>query len=195
MALGLWLRDVSLPSRTRHGDRAPRRLLKDRRGSTAVEFGLVALPFLVMLFAIVESTLVFFNTLTLENGMTQVARLIRTGQVQAQGMSESQFRQVLCDEIKMLMSCNENLIIDVRKFQDFGDANSPSPTDGNGNITIQPQFNPGKDGEIIMVRMYYKYHIQTPVMEKYLSNAAGGVRLLATAAVFRNEPFGEILSN
>ena len=59
----------------RHG----RRFRRDHSGATAVEFGLLALPFIAVMFAVLETALAFFAGATLETATANAARLIRTG--------------------------------------------------------------------------------------------------------------------
>ena len=60
--------------------------LPDRRGAAAVEFALVAPPFLALLFAILELALVFFASQALETVTQDSSRLIMTGQAQTAGL-------------------------------------------------------------------------------------------------------------
>ncbi len=64
-----------------------RRFARNKQGTTAVEFGLVAAPFLALLFAIIETAVVFFAGQTLETAVADTARLIMTGQAQAQAFN------------------------------------------------------------------------------------------------------------
>ena len=59
-----------------------RHFLRNREGATAVEFALVALPFLAILFAIIELALNFWVTQVLENAVSDASRRIYTGQFQ-----------------------------------------------------------------------------------------------------------------
>src|SRR5437016_8109004 len=82
--------------------RAPaaiRRLGRREDGAAAVEFALVAVPFLALLFAIIETALVFFAGQYLETLVADSSRLIMTGQVQSQGTTQSQFLNQLCGKI------------------------------------------------------------------------------------------------
>ena len=56
--------------------------IKDRKGATAVEFALVATPFLALVVALIQTFLVFFAQSILENTVRQAARQILTGQTQ-----------------------------------------------------------------------------------------------------------------
>ena len=61
-----------------------RRFARGDDGAAAVEFGMVAAPFLALMFAIMETALVFFAGQTLETAVADSARLIMTGQAQSQ---------------------------------------------------------------------------------------------------------------
>src|SRR6187551_2094422 len=61
-------------------------------GAAAVEFGMVAAPFLALMFAIMETALVFFASQTLETAVADSARLIMTGQAQQGSFTQAQFK-------------------------------------------------------------------------------------------------------
>jgi Flp pilus assembly protein TadG len=60
-------------------------------GSAAVAFSLIALPFLALMFAIIETALVFFAGQTLEAAVSSAGRLVMTGQAQNAGYTASDF--------------------------------------------------------------------------------------------------------
>lgn len=59
-----------------------RRFRGSRRGSAAVEFALVAPMFFALLFAIIESALMFLASQVLESASQNSARVLLTGQAQ-----------------------------------------------------------------------------------------------------------------
>src|SRR3972149_3704202 len=59
-----------------------RKCRKDETGHTAVEFAMVSLPFVMLLFGTIAVCLYFFTVFTMENAVWQAARAIRTGQYQ-----------------------------------------------------------------------------------------------------------------
>jgi len=59
-----------------------RRFRRNHRGSAAVEFALVAPMFVALLFAIIETALMFFASQVLETVTQDSARTIMTGQAQ-----------------------------------------------------------------------------------------------------------------
>ena len=67
--------------------KALRRFRRNRRGSAAVEFALVAPVFFALLFAIIETAIVFFAGQVLETVSQDCAALIMTGQAQTGGYS------------------------------------------------------------------------------------------------------------
>src|SRR5215475_1812126 len=93
--------------------RTVRRLIRREDGAVAVEFGLVAAPFLALLFAILETALVFFAGQTLETVASDSARLIMTGQAQNQGMTSGQFSTAVCNKVVAMFNC-ANMMIDVQ---------------------------------------------------------------------------------
>ena len=59
------------------------RFLRDRSGSTAIEFALLAIPFSVLVFAILESCISFAGQQVMANVTDDIARQLRTGQLKA----------------------------------------------------------------------------------------------------------------
>jgi hypothetical protein len=51
-------------------------------------------------------------------------------------------------------------------------------------------YDPGGPGDIVVVRLFYKYPVYVSLLGfgTSMSNVAGGMRLLAATAAFRNEP-------
>lgn len=171
------------------------RFRRNKGGMAAVEFAMVILPFFVMLFAILDTALVFFASTTLENGINGAARRIRTGQAQANNMTQQQFRTLVCNEISGLLDCDARLALDVRRFTGWGSVNLPAALDANGNLTGNFIFDPGGPSDVVVVRAFYSWPILTPSMQGSLSNMSGNHRLLTASIAFRNEPFGSILAN
>ena len=188
-------------SRARGALKRIRSLRDAQDGFTAIEFALVIGPFLAILFAIMEVALVYFATFSLENATEQAARLIRTGQ--AQGFSAGDFKNAVCERVPAFMSCDDDLIVDVRTFPSLNDAASGAPdaVDADGNmIDGFEQFSTGGGGSIVLVNVYYHWKLfaALPDIGRLLSggqnsiglgNLADGSRLITSATVFKNEPF------
>ena len=166
-----------------------RRFRRDETGATAVEFGLVAVPFVALMFAILETALVFFAGQTLETAVSNAARLIRTGQAQQQGFDANKFKEQICMQVMALFNCDADLVFDVRTYQTFDSINLSKPVDANGNLLTNFTYQPGKGGEIVVVRAFYEWPVFVKLLGLNLTNMTNGTHLLAATAAFRNEPF------
>lgn len=169
--------------------RALRRLAGDRRGATAVEFAMVAAPFLFMMFAIIELGLVFVISSTLETATMDAARLIRTGQLQAAGGDANAFRNAVCGRMGLFEAdCAGKLSLDVRVLPQFSAAAADPLADGEldpGELT----FTAGAAEDIVLVRAWYRYDLITPFLGQALSRTRDGAAMIGAATAFRNEPF------
>jgi Flp pilus assembly protein TadG len=165
-------------------------LSRDRSGSVAIEFSFIAIPFFMLLFGILEAGVVFFGNSMLEKATADAARLIRTGQAQAQSMTANQFHDYICTQVSPLLTCGANMQVDVEAFNSFGSVIIPPPINSDGTLNNNlNHYAVGGPGDIVLVRTFYTWNIITPLLRPFFSNLAGGQRLLTSAATFRNEPF------
>ena len=161
---------------------------RDRSGATAIEFGLVALPFTALMFAVLETAIVLFANHALDTATGDAARLIRTGQAQQQGFSADAFRQKICDSASILFDC-DSIKVDVQRYPTFGTVDLSTPLDENGNFVDNARYLPGNGGDVVVVRAFYEWPVVVKLMGHDLTNTPSGRRLLAATAAFRNEPF------
>jgi len=112
-----------------------------------------------------------FST-TLEHGLTEASRQIRTGSFQQNpGSSLASFKQDVCDELFDLLDCPGGLILDITTFSNFSSTARPSRIDSDGEFSAEDeQFSPGSRNDP-------------------LSNLANGNLLIESGIAFRNEPF------
>jgi Flp pilus assembly protein TadG len=158
-------------------------------GAAAVEFGLVAIPFLALLFAIMETAFVFFAGQSLEYAAAQSGRLIMTGQADAAGYDQAGFKNAVCAKIIALFDCQNKLYVNVRKYTSFGGASTAPPYQNGQLDTSQMQYQAGNPGDIIVVQLYYQWPIYISLLSDNLANQNGGNRLLVATSAFRNEPY------
>lgn len=169
--------------------RAAARLHRNENGASAVEFGIVALPFFALVMAIIEAAMAFFASQVMETALRDAARLIRTGQAQSNNWTAAQFKQQVCQRIPALLDCANNLTVDVRSYSSFGSTDWSTPTAGGNFNPGGAQFNMGSAGSIVVVRAFYSWPSYANILGSSLANQANGTILLVASSAFRNEPF------
>ncbi|MGJ4946605.1 TadE/TadG family type IV pilus assembly protein [Bradyrhizobium sp. HKCCYLS1011] len=163
--------------------------IRNSKGATAVEFALIAAPFLALIIALFQTFLVFFAQELLESVVIQSARLVKTGQVQAQNWDQTTYKQQVCTKIRIFFNCS-GLMVDLRVANAWSTADTSllTPTyDSNGNVNNM-QFNPGTAGDIVVLRVMYIWPVMLGPLGFNLSNISSGNRLIMATAAFQNEP-------
>lgn len=162
---------------------------RGRSGSAIVEFALLAPVFFMLLFSIMEVGIIFFAQSTLQFATEDIARMVRTGQVQNGAMSQSQVRNRVCNDIKPLIPCSNDLFVDLEAFPNFTGVVFSPPLDQNGNMIPLNNFQLGQPCSVILVRVFYQWPVFTPTLTPFLSNMANKRHLLYAASVFQSEPY------
>ena len=170
------------------GGRIARRFARQQDGAAAVEFALVAAPFLAVTFAIIETAIVFFAGQALETAAADSARLIMTGQAQNAGYDQTKFKQAVCGKIYGLFNCNGGLFVDVKNYPAFASIPAGKPIT-DGNMDTNTGYSPGNPGDIVVVKLMYQWPVYVSLLGLNLSDMSGGKRLLMSTVAFRNEPY------
>jgi len=161
----------------------------NRRGSAAIQFSMIAAPFFMMLFAIIETALIFFAQAALETATQDTARLLMTGQAQTAGYSQTQFKTALCNNLASFFDCTNGIYINVQSFASFASVTVTNPIDSSGNFVNSFQYTPGGSGSIVLVQTFYLWPLFVTGLGYNIGNVNGHYRLLAATAAFRNEPY------
>jgi Flp pilus assembly protein TadG len=195
------MQGLNEPGRHRLRDylRAPkvvRRFRKNDDGTTAIEFAILAAPFFVLLFGIIESSLIFFAGQMLESSVDEVGRKVRTGQLD-NTMDAAEFRTEVCNAAAILFDC-QGIRIDLKvatKFQDLGDPPLPNASTNATNFSAYG-FTAPCPLEIAMITASYEWPIFTYFASDNIypqsrgtNNTAFRKILLNAVAVFRTEPY------
>ena len=180
------------PASTASVNIALRRFRRNRRGSVAVEFALIAPIFFALLFAIIETGIVFFAGQVLVTGTQDSARLMFTHQAQDTGMTETAFKTDLCSRIKALFNCNgnlANLVVDVQLFAPGTSISLANPiVSGALSGSFSYQLPPTGTTSTVVVRVFYQWPLFVTGLGYNIANLTGGKRLLAATAAFHVEP-------
>jgi len=157
---------------------------------------MVATPFFALLFAIIETALVFWTTQVLETAVTNASRRVYTGQFQQANAATdpaqlaTKFREEMCKSIVALLRCDQ-VKVDVRTSDAFPNSAAPPP------ITSSGEFDSGNFGQyqqpaanrIVVVRAAVEYPVFVSLLNPNQANLKNGNRLLMASAAFRTEPF------
>lgn len=159
-------------------------------GSAAVEFALVAPMFFALLFAIIETGLVFFASQSLETALQDSARTIMTGEAQITNLTKQSFKaNVVCANVNVLFDCENGIYVDVQSYPSgFGSVTISDPIAG-GSFADNTQYNPGGPGDIVVVRLFYQWPLFVTGLGYNIANLSGSKRLLSATAAFKNEPY------
>lgn len=187
------------------------RFRRDEEGAAALEFAILAIPFMLLIFATFETFFAFAGEQLMANAVDTMSRKIRTGEITfGQGKStdvtEAEFRQMFCDEISVLNMCSSTeavtpskLYLDVRQFASFADMPREVPkisTDTYADLdTTEFGFSPGGANSNNVLRAYYRWQIMTDLMRPYITNIRPANKpvptdfLIVQTAAFENEDY------
>jgi len=176
---------------------------RDQRAVTAIEFGILAVPFFTIIAAILETSLVFLASQILDSAAEDASRLVRTGQLQMGTATSSNdlagLRGLVCDGLYDMFDCSK-LKLKVSVVADFNSATATYPIqtadkctlkDGvrTCDWTITETYTPGAGNQVVLLQVYYKWPTLMHLPGFNLQDQPDGTRLLGAVRVFRNEPF------
>lgn len=191
---------------------ALRRALGDTQGAAALEFGLVCLPFLALLGAIIQVAFVIWAGQNFDFAFQKAARTTFTGQFQQNNNQSATpatllaaFQSTMCGSgtsaAPVLFNCSAvkiDIALGSASGADFSGSTAPSPIDSTtrdwaaGFGTHYACAGPGK---IVIATAAVKFPIIFGLMNAALSNFADGSKLLESTAVFRTEPYASSSSS
>jgi pilus assembly protein Flp/PilA len=173
------------------------RFRRSENGATAIQFGIVATPFLAVLFAIFEMTMMLWTNQILEEALSQASRSLLTGQATAMyrgsaSANTTAFRNAVCANASNFVDCTK-LSVDVRNYANFASAQtgtaSSSPVSGGAMNTSGFGYQSPQPGQIIVVRAALEYSLYFTTWSNALANIGTGKRALVASTTFRAEPF------
>lgn len=170
------------------------RFAKAERGSVAIEFALVALPFFMLIGVIIESGVILFVESTLQASVQEAARLVRTGQAQSGAYSAADFKAKICKTANILIDCTAGVTVYMSSSTNFATLKAALPSflnvgmkaDGTPNAT---SFVCGGPSATTAVVATYDWKLVMLGMD-YMGNFNGNkIRRIVGFSMFQNEPF------
>jgi Flp pilus assembly protein TadG len=154
-----------------------RRFARNKQGTTAIEFGLVAVPFFMIIVGIAEIAMMGLAQTNLDYATTEAGREIRTGRAQLGGVSAEEAKLEVCQNFGRFMTLA------------FTDIETDPPVVDGELQTEGFAYEPGAPSDIVVVRTYYRWRMLTPMFDRLLADINGGERLIVSTMMFRNEPY------
>jgi Flp pilus assembly protein TadG len=175
---------------------AGQRFTRDERGVTAIEFGLLALPFFTIIFAILQTAIMFLGMQVLDSAVEDASRMVKTGRAQQAAYDMTAFRTLVCGFTFNLFDCSKiKLKVEVVAGGNFANVATTqtvqdcTTTPTTCNWTISENFDGGVGRDVIQVSAYYRWPILVVLPYFNLKNQPDNYRLISAIRVFRNEPF------
>lgn len=180
-----------------------RRFLRDRSGSTAIEFTALAIPFAMLTFAILESCISFAGQQLMANVTDDIARRLRTGQIRVAEVQNNptKLKQFVCEELDVIVAAGcPGLEVDLRKVDTFADASKLGFTISDKKLVLTKngttdaegfKVDPGPSLSKNMLRVFYRWPVMTDFMRSSMANLEGGKTLLFSTVTWQNEPFDD----
>ena len=114
---------------------------------------------------------------------------IGPGQAQNASFTQAQFKNAVCAKLIVMFDCVNGVSIDVQSYKTFAAVDIADPIDSGKNFVPPNNYLPGGPGDIVVVRLFYKWPLFVTGLGFNVSNIGGNKRLLTATAAFQNEPY------
>jgi Flp pilus assembly protein TadG len=182
--------------------RGARRFRANQSGAAAVEFGLVALPFLMMSFFIINIGMYYFTVNSIDKGVSDATRQILTGNAQTTNMTVGAFRTMVCTQANMggsYIDCSKLNIMITSSSVSWADLINKSgaqscTTNGNlngstGNVGDLLSQYTGSTSAFVFVLACYNWSGSQILPYWTLATLADGSTVIQSASAFQTEPY------
>jgi Flp pilus assembly protein TadG len=168
---------------------------KSEEATVTIEFGMIFPVFLMLVVTMIETAGMMFQEYTIQAGIHNAARMIRTGQAQNSSWSAGSFKAEVCKTAKILTGCASNLKIHVDSQNTFIAMKTAAPTFTSVGNDPTTTFRCGDPLKVVVVIATYDHKFIVPFM-RYFGNVPSkpNHRRLTGTTMFRNEPFTKLSS-
>lgn len=171
------------------------RFSKNDDGATAIEFAMVATPFFMLVFMLIGFAMYFFVMNSLEKGMDQTSRLVRTGQAQKTNMTVSDFKNAVCNSSGDWIKCPKVQVF-VQKFPKWDDVEPQKCLNADSSVVTNTAAGSdpiatytGTASEIVVVTTCYKWEFAQQIPFVKIGNMSDNSMMMQSTTSFRTEPY------
>ncbi len=150
---------------------------RDQNGATIIEFALIAPILFLMIFAIIEFSLVMYATGVVENATASASRYGITGNNYDTTMTRDEYIRSTIDRLSMGLIKSDDIKITTENFANF---EGVTPT-GKGS---DPDYGAGN--ETVLYHVDCDWKIMTPLVASFFKDAIYPIR---STALVKNEKF------
>lgn len=174
-----------------------RRFARAQDGVTVVEFSLLIVPFLLIVFATIEVGVSFAARQVISNATESVARKLQTagkiGEIQIKDapISEEALRTELCQQMQFMVAAGcPNLSFNLGTYDGFDKVPTDDILDVEGRLTRTGISGTSGTSTINQLNVVYAWPLLTNILYLVKSpHAAGGTMPLFATVTWQNEPF------
>ena len=154
---------------------------------------MLALPFFAVIFAILQTAIMFLTAQVLDSALEDAARRVRTGEAQAYTLAD--FRTYMCAYTFNLVDCSQIQIQSAVLSSGFSGVVKTVPQTCNTTTCTWTSgweaYNAGATAcrAVMQVSAYYRYPLMVALPYFNLRNQPDNYRLLSAIRVFRNAPY------
>jgi len=178
-------------------------LALDNSGVTIVEFAIIAPVCILILFGIIEFSLIMFVSASMEGAADASARYGKTGYIASGSTRQQQIAATIATRTAGLLEPTK-ITVTTTIYPSFDSVNQPEPyTDSNNNSTYnigEPYTDINNNGQwdldmgvaglgnandIVVYTISYPWNVNTPLISYFL----GGTLNISSRSVVKNEPF------
>jgi pilus assembly protein Flp/PilA len=186
------------------------RFARSRKGVTAIEFGMVGIPFIGLICAIFETAFVFFTQATFDNAVNNVARQVLVNNfTSTSSQTTSSFKtSTFCTALPSIVDCSK-VTLNVQAFDSSSTFATVASSIGKSWYNNpSTSVNLGQPGSIVLFQAFYPMPVYLSILVAsgpthngaanllgHSSNSVyanpggtGFVHAIFSTVVFRNEP-------
>jgi hypothetical protein len=171
--------------------------LGNERGAAALEFAIVAVPFLLFMLGIIGVGLYLFTTNALEHGAEAAARKIRTGEAQKDALTVGGFRELVCEEAGSYIDCDKLHVLIQHAPAWSGITPQPCVDENNNMVASTGEADDaiidytGEANEVVLVTLCYEWDLAQSFSFLKLGSKPDGTGpvIVEASTAFRTEPY------
>ncbi len=169
---------------------------------TAVEFALITPVFMLLLFGIIEFSLIMYVTSVMEGAVSYSSRYGKTGYTAAGSSRQAQIIAAITQRTAGLLDASKITIVSkvypsfdsISKEEPYIDSNHNGTRDtgetytdvnGNGQWDSSGVAGLGNANDIVVYTVYYPWTINTPIIGRFFNNTI----YISSRTVVKNEPY------